>query len=288
MRILVTGAAGQLGGDVVRAAERAGHDVTGYDHRQLDITDQDAVARAFESDRPQAAVNCAAYTDVDRAEGEPETAMEVNGIGAGRVAAAAESASARIVQVSTDYVFDGRSRRPYVEADQANPLSAYGRSKLAGEHAVAEACRDHAIVRSSWLFGARGRNFVETMLRLAADRREVAVVTDQVGCPTWTGHLAAALLEICAGRSTGIHHVAADGECSWHAFALDIFRQAGVECDVRERLSADLDRPAPRPGYSVLRSRRGDAPRLPHWKDGLSAYLAERAAMVADEPGSPA
>jgi dTDP-4-dehydrorhamnose reductase len=288
MRILVTGAAGQLGGDVMHAAERAGHDVSGYDRRQLDITDQDAVARAFESDRPQAAVNCAAYTDVDGAEDDPDAAMEVNGIGAGRVAAAAASASARIVQVSTDYVFDGRSPRPYVEADQANPLSAYGRSKLTGEHAVAEACRDHAIVRSSWLFGAGGRNFVETMLRLAADRREVAVVTDQVGCPTWTGHLAAALLEICAGPSTGLHHVAADGECSWHAFAVEIFRQAGVDCDVRERLSAELDRPAPRPEYSVLRSQRDDAPRLPHWRDGLSAYLAERAPAVGHEPGSPA
>ena len=288
MRILVTGAAGQLGRDVVHAAERAGHDVAAYDRRQLDIADQDAVARVFDADTPQAAVNCAAYTDVDGAESDPDAAMEVNGIGAGRLAAAAASASARIVQVSTDYVFDGRSRRPYVEADSANPLSAYGRSKLAGEHAAAEACRNHAIVRSSWLFGAGGRNFVETMLRLAADRGEVAVVTDQVGCPTWTGHLAEAVIEICAGPSVGLHHVAADGECSWHGFAVEIFRQAGVECAVRERTSADLDRPAPRPEYSVLRSQRDDAPRLPHWKDGLSASLARRAPVVGDEPGAPA
>jgi dTDP-4-dehydrorhamnose reductase len=287
MRILVTGAGGQLGRDVVCAAERAGHEVTGHNRRQLDITDQDAVARVFDTDRPQAAVNCAAHTDVDGAEGDPDAAMEVNGIGAGRVAAAAATAAARVVQVSTDYVFDGRSRRPYVEADQASPLSSYGRSKLAGEHAVAEACRDHAVVRSSWLFGAGGHNFVETMLRLAAERGEVAVVTDQVGCPTWTGHLAEALVELCAAPSRGLHHVAADGECSWHAFAVEIFRQAGLDCAVRERVSADLDRPAPRPQYSVLRSQRDDAPRLPHWRDGLSAYLAKRATAAGDEPGSP-
>lgn len=288
MRILVTGAGGQLGRDVVRAAERAGHEVAGYDHRGLDIADHDAVARAFDADRPQAAVNCAAYTDVDGAEGDPDAAMEVNGTGAGRVAAAAASASARMVHVSTDYVFDGGSGRPYVENDAANPLSEYGRSKLAGEHAVAEACRDHAIVRSSWLFGAGGRNFVETMLRLAADRGEVAVVTDQVGCPTWTGHLAEALVEMCTGSSTGLCHVAADGECSWHAFAVEIFRQANVDCEVRESTSGDLDRPARRPQYSVLRSQRDDAPRLAHWKQGLSAYLAQRATAGSGEPGSPA
>jgi dTDP-4-dehydrorhamnose reductase len=287
MRILVTGSAGQLGRDVVRAAERAGHDVTGYAHGELDITDPDALDRAFDADRSEAVVNCAAYTDVDGAEADPNAAMEVNAIGAGRVAAAARRASARVVHVSSDYVFDGRRRQPYLEEDEANPLSAYGRSKLTGEHAVAETCRDHAIVRSSWLFGLGGHNFVETMLRLAGDRDEVAVVTDQLGCPTWTGHLAGALVEICAGPSRGLYHVAADGECSWHAFALEIFRQAGVECTVRERLTADLARPAPRPEYSVLRSGRSDAPRLPHWVDGLSAYLTQRAG-ASDEPGSPA
>jgi dTDP-4-dehydrorhamnose reductase len=286
MRILVTGAGGQLGRDVVRAAERAHHDATGYDHRDLDITDPDAVGRAFGADAPQAVVNCAAYTDVDGAEDDPDAAMEVNAVGAGRVAAAAARASALMVQVSTDYVFDGRRRQPYLEDDAANPLSVYGRSKLAGEHAVAEASRDHTIVRSAWLFGAGGHNFVETMLRLAAERREVAVVTDQVGCPTWTGHLAGALVEICVARSRGLCHVAAAGECSWHDFAVEIFRQARVECAVRERLTADLGRPAPRPAYSVLRSGRDDAPRLPHWAEGLSAYMTERAAGASGEPDS--
>ncbi|MFL5819921.1 MAG: dTDP-4-dehydrorhamnose reductase [Solirubrobacteraceae bacterium] len=287
MRLLVTGAGGQLGRDVVRAARRAGHDVTGCDRHQLDITDQDAVARALEAHRPEAVVNCAAYTDVDGAEAAPDTAMEVNAVAAGRVAAAAGRASALVVHVSTDYVFDGRRRRPYLESDEARPLSAYGRSKLAGEHAVAEANPGHTIVRSSWLFGASGPNFVETMLTLASERDEVAVVTDQVGCPTWTGHLAAALVEICVRRSLGLHHVAADGQCSWHAFAREIFRQAGVECAVRERRTADLGRPARRPAYSVLRSERADAPRLAHWGDGLSGYLAERAATPGADPGSP-
>jgi dTDP-4-dehydrorhamnose reductase len=286
MRILVTGAAGQLGRDVVRAAQRAGHEVSGYDRRQLDITESDALKRAVDADRPQVVINCAAYTDVDGAEADPDGAMEVNAIGAGRVAAAAERASALVVHVSSDYVFDGRRGQPYLEDDEANPLSEYGRSKLAGEHAVAEASRDHAIVRSSWLFGLGGRNFVETMLRLADERGEVAVVTDQVGCPTWTGHLAEALIEICAGPSRGVCHLAADGECSWHAFAVEIFRQGGVECELREQRTAELGRPAPRPAYSVLRSRRSDTPRLPHWVDGLSGYLAQRAAAASGQPGS--
>lgn len=281
MRFLVTGAGGQLGHDVTIAARRAGHDVFAFAHDDLDITDAEAIRRAIEESRPDALVNCAAYTDVDGAEAEPERALEINGRGAGLTAQACAHAGVLIVHVSSDYVFDGRSPRPYVESDAPGPLSAYGRSKLAGEQAVAAATPDHAIVRSSWLFGVGGRNFVETMLGLGAERDEVGVVTDQTGCPTWTGHLAPALVAIAEDRALGLHHVAGGGTCSWNEFAVEIFRLAGVRCRVAERLTADLARPAPRPANGVLRSERDDTPRLAPWRDGLAAYLLERAGRRA-------
>jgi dTDP-4-dehydrorhamnose reductase len=281
MRVLVTGAGGQLGQDVVLAGRRAGHDVTACSRDTLDVTDVAAVDRTLTRARPDAVVNCAAYTDVDGAEAEPDRAFAVNAQAAGHVTRAAGGVGALIVHVSSDYVFDGERHEPYVESDETRPLSAYGRSKLAGERAVTEAGVDHAVVRSAWLFGSGGRNFVETMLRLASERGEVGVVTDQVGCPTWTGHLAPALIAIAERRALGIHHVVAGGSCSWHAFAVEIFRQAGVSCRVSERLTSELGRPAPRPAFSVLRSERGDTPALPPWEEGLSAYLAERASRPA-------
>ena len=276
MRLLVTGAGGQLGRDLARAARRAGHDVTACSRGELDITDSAAVEAVLTGERPDAVVNCAAYTDVDGAELEPEAAVAVNADAPGGLAQACAGIGALIVHVSTDYVFDGRSHEPYRESDEPRPLSAYGRSKLAGERAVTAATPRHAIVRSSWLFGTGGRNFVETMLSLGTERDEVGVVTDQVGCPTWTAHLADALVEIAGGEALGLHHVAAAGECSWHEFAVEIFRRAEVECEVRERTTAELGRPAPRPAYSVLRSARPDTPRLPPWQEGLAGYLAER------------
>jgi dTDP-4-dehydrorhamnose reductase len=173
-------------------------------------------------------------------------------------------------------VFDGEARRPYVESDPTGPRSAYGRTKLAGEHAVLSADGGHAIVRTSWLFGAGGRNFVATMLALAAEgREEVSVVTDQVGCPTFTGHLAGALVELAERREGGLHHVAGAEHCSWNEFAVEIFAQARIDCRVRPTTSADFVRPAPRPAWSVLGSERRDAIELPRWQDGLAAYLAE-------------
>src|SRR5918911_3648542 len=192
MRLLVTGAAVMLGTDLVAAA--AGHDVIALARADLDVTDPAAVAAAIDGARPDVVINCAAWTDVDGAEADEAAATAVNGAGAGHVAGAAARAGAHVVHVSTDYVFDGTANEPYTEASVANPLSAYGRSKLAGELAVARAAPDgHAIVRSSWLFGVHGRNFVDTMLALGAERDEVAVVDDQVGGPTYTGHLAIAL-----------------------------------------------------------------------------------------------
>jgi dTDP-4-dehydrorhamnose reductase len=223
--------------------------------------------------RPDAVISCAAWTDVDGAEAQESAATAVNGAGAGNVARAAAEAGARMVHVSSDYVFDGASAEPYVERSPTRPLSAYGRSKLAGELAVREAGGRHAIVRTAWVFGPGGRNFVDTMLALAAERDEVTVVDDQVGCPTYTGHLAAALVDVAERRLTGVLHVAGGGECSWHDLAAAAFEATGAAVTLHRGRTADLGRPAPRPARSVLRSERADAPRLPHWRDGLAAHL---------------
>ena len=261
-----------LGHDVTAAAVRAGHDAIPLARRELDVTDAAAVRAAVAAARPDAIVNCAAWTDVDGAEADEDAATAVNGAGAGNVAAAA--AGAFVVQVSTDYVFDGRASAPYRESAATNPQSAYGRSKLAGELAVARAAPDaHAIVRTSWLFGEHGGNFVATMLRLASERESLSVVDDQVGCPTFTGHLASALVEIAERRLGGIRHVAGGGSCSWHDLAAAAFAATGADVELTRGRTADLGRPAPRPAYSVLRSERPHTPVLPPWQDGLHAYL---------------
>jgi dTDP-4-dehydrorhamnose reductase len=274
MRLLVTGAAGMLGQDVTAAAARAGHDVTPLPRRELDVLDAAAVRDAIAAARPGAVVNCAAWTDVDGAEADEAAATAVNGAGAGNVAAAANAAGAFVVHVSTDYVFDGTAREPYGESAPTAPLGAYGRSKLAGEAAVAAAApAAHAIVRSSWLFGEHGGNFVATMLRLAKERDALTVVDDQVGCPTFTGHLAGALVEIAERRLEGIRHVAGAGSCSWHDLAAAAFAATGAAVELSRGRTADLGRPAPRPAYSVLRSERPGTPVLPPWQEGLHAYL---------------
>ncbi|HVE69423.1 MAG TPA: dTDP-4-dehydrorhamnose reductase [Solirubrobacteraceae bacterium] len=284
MRFLITGSAGMLGRDVVRAAEVAGHDVVALARADLDVTDEAAVRRAVAAAAPGAVVNCAAWTDVDGAEADEAAATRVNGGGAGYVADAAAAAGAAVVHVSSDYVFDGTKDAPYVESDPTAPLSAYGRGKLAGERAVLEGEGARAVVRSSWLFGAGGRNFVETMLKLAGEGVELRVVGDQIGCPTFTGHLAPVLVALATGRASGLFHVAGTGAASWHGFAREIFDAAGVAADLHETTSAEFPRPAPRPAFSVLVSERRDAPRLAPWQQGLAAYLAERAAA----PGDPA
>jgi dTDP-4-dehydrorhamnose reductase len=210
-------------------------------------------------------LHAAAWTDVDGAEADPQGASAVN-VGGTRHAA---ELGAPLVYFSTDYLFDGRKATPYVESDGPNPLSVYGRSKLLGEAAAGERAW---IVRSSWLFGPTGNNFVLTMLRLGGERDEVAVVDDQRGSPTYVGHLAEAVREL-VGLPRGVWHLAADGDCTWADFAAAIFEEAGVSCRVRPISTAELARPAPRPAYSVLRSERPGAPRLPHWREGLRDCL---------------
>jgi dTDP-4-dehydrorhamnose reductase len=218
-------------------------------------------------EQPDLVLHAAAWTDVDGAEHEPQAAAAVNVGGTANAAAL----GAPLVYFSSDYVFDGRKPAPYVESDAPNPLSAYGRSKAFGEAAAGEQAW---IARSSWLFGPTGNNFVRTMLRLGNERDEVAVVDDQVGAPTYVGDLAAAVRELVE-LPRGIWHLAAEGECTWFEFANAIFEEARIECRVRAISTEELGRPAPRPAYSVLRSERAEAPRLPHWREGLRACLAQ-------------
>jgi len=277
VKVLVTGAGGMLGQDVLRAAAAANHEVVALGHDELDVRRGRLVREAIGREEPHAVINCAAWSDVDGAEADEAAATEVNGAAAGALAAAAVEVGASIVHPSTDYVFDGTKREPYVESDPVNPINAYGRSKLAGEHAVAEANPRHFVVRTSWLFGAGGKNFVETMLGLAGGRGHVLVVRDQVGCPTYTAHLAEALVRLIDGESYGLHHLAGQGECSWYEFAGEIFEQAGVDCRAMSCTSDEFPRPATRPAYSVLRTQRDYGLLLPDWREGLAAYLAERA-----------
>ncbi|HEX7297867.1 MAG TPA: dTDP-4-dehydrorhamnose reductase [Solirubrobacteraceae bacterium] len=281
MRLLVTGGAGMLGQAVAAVATRLGHDVIALSRADLDITDSDHVRRVVAAAEPRAVINCAAWTDVDGAETAEAAAMAVNATGAGNVARAAAENGARLVHVSTDYVFDGQKREPWVESDPVAPVGAYGRSKLAGEHEVAAAGGEHAIVRSAWLFGAGGPNFVDTMLALGEERDEVSVVADQVGSPTWTGHLAEAVVELAERRGdTAIFHAAGAGACSWYELAVEVFDRAGVSCRVLPTTTERFARAAPRPAYSVLGTERDEAPILPPWQEGVAAYLSEKAVLA--------
>lgn len=276
MKVLISGAGGMLGRDMIAACRSRGHEVVALAHSELDICDPGAVDAVLTSDRPEAVINCAAFTDVDGAEDDEAAAMRINDEGAAQLAAAAERVGAKILQPSSDYVFDGSARVPYVESDMPSPISAYGRSKQGGETSVAVANPRHFVVRASWLFGLRGKNFVETMLRIGNQQPEVLVVSDQTGCPTYTRHLAEALAALVEGEEFGIHHAAVDGQCSWYEFAQEIFDQAGVECRVMAATTEMLARKAPRPAYSVLGSERAEPIALPSWRRGLAEYLAER------------
>jgi dTDP-4-dehydrorhamnose reductase len=257
-RLLLTGAGGQLGRALQEAF--AADDVTALTHADWDVS---FPPPDFDPP-PELVLHAAAWTDVDGAEDDPQGAAAVN-VGGTQHAA---SLGAPLVAYSTDYVFDGRKREPYVESDSPNPLSAYGRSKLHGEAAAGD---EAWIVRSSWLFGPTGHNFLRTMLRLGAEREELSVVDDQRGSPTYVGHLAEATKEVVA-LPFGVWHVAAGGDCSWADFAEAIFDEAGIACRVRRISSADWPAKAARPAFSLLRSEKG-APVLPHWRDGLRECL---------------
>ena len=284
MRVLVTGAGGQVGSDLVTAL--TGHEVIACARADLDVGDDDACRRTILAARPEVVIHAAAYTDVDGCELHPERAWRDNVLGSRNVARAAHEAGAFLIAISSDYVFDGGASEPYDEDAPVAPLGAYGRSKAAGEGEALAANPDAtAIVRSSWIYGRVGKNFVKTMLGLAAEREVVEVVDDQTGSPTWSADLARALVRLASARRAGTYHVTNAGSTTWFGFAREIFAAVGYDPErVRPTTTAALGRPAPRPAYSVLGDRRwrlaGLLP-LPHWRDALRVALPEMFAEVS-------
>ena len=279
MRVLVTGAGGQLGRDVVAVCEAAGDDVVAADRSALDVGDRDAVFQAITTLEPDAVLHVGAWTAVDACESDPDRAYRVNALGTRWVADAARRVGAYLSYVSTDYVFDGTKDSPYVEWDATNPQSVYGRSKLGGEHEVLAHAPGASIVRTSWVCGEHGHNMVKTVLALA-DRPELAFVDDQRGCPTFTADLAVALRRLAASRIGGTFHVTNQGAVSWYELVRDILELSGHDpAKVRPISTADLDppRPAPRPANSVLDNaalRLAGLPLLPPYRDSLAKLLS--------------
>lgn len=276
--ICIVGAKGQLGFELLRGLSAHPAAVHGLDVDQVDITRPDSIAATMQRLRPTLLINAAAYTDVDGCQGKPELAYAVNGTGPGLLAAACREHGCRLLHVSTDYVFDGTKTTPYLPDDPVNPQSVYGKSKAEGEQRIRESLADHVIVRTSWLFGVHGHNFVKTILRLAGQRDFLAVVTDQVGRPTGARDLAAALLALAGTPFCGTCHFANAGTCTWNRFAAEIVRLAGLTTPVRPMTTAELNRPAPRPAWSVLDTtsfteKTGIQPRP--WQVALAECVAE-------------
>jgi dTDP-4-dehydrorhamnose reductase len=277
VRILITGGNGQLGRELQDAARAAGHHVDATGRDDCDIADPDGVARTIEASDPEVIVNCAAWTKVDAAEDDLDGAYLSNAIGPRVLAAACARRNLLLVHISTDYVFDGTGPVPIDEWQQPAPRSAYGVTKLAGENEVRNIARRHQVIRTSWLYGRDGPNFVLAMLAAAA-AGPLRVVADQLGGPTWTGHLAPRVLRLIERDVPGTFHVSNAGATSWHGFATEIFAAAGIEADMAPITTAGYPTRAPRPAYSVLDNRAcrllGEAP-MPPWQDGLRSYIAE-------------
>lgn len=278
--VLITGSRGQLGDALRRRMDRfPAYTFTLTDIDELDLCDKKAVLDFVRRGRYAYIINCAAYTAVDRAESDDERCMRINRDAVGHLATAAREVSARLIHISTDYVFDGRATRPYREDDPTSPTSVYGRTKLAGEHVLLEALpTDAVILRTAWLYSEVGNNFVKTMLRLGAERPEIRVVNDQLGSPTYAGDLAEAVLRVLTAPTfhPGIYHYTDDGVCSWYDFARHILRVAHPTCIVRPIPTADYPTPAARPAYSVLdktRIRQAYGVSIPRWQDSLDRCL---------------
>lgn len=269
MKILLTGAGGQLG----RALQRAFEDdeVTAFTHAQLEIAKSQEVNEALAAYRPDIVINAAAYTNVDGAETDQESADRGNALGPRNLALATARRQIPLLHLSTDYVFDGASARPYHEFDQTNPLSVYGRSKLAGEQAVAGYNPRHYIVRTAWLYSAEGKNFPKAMLAQSA-RDEVRVVNDQYGSPTYAPHLAAAIADLIETEKYGIYHLAGNGGASWYELTRTLYRNCGIGTRVQPVATSEFPRPAPRPRYSVLTTIQDPQILLPPWEEGLAEF----------------
>lgn len=278
MRILVTGASGQLGYDVERELERRGIEHLGTSSRELDITDREAVERLMAAYRPDAAIHCAAYTKVDLAEDEPERCWAVNADGTRNMAAACRKTGAKLLYISTDYVFPGTGERSYETGDPTGPVNTYGRSKLAGELAVQSLLEKYFIVRISWVFGENGNNFVKTMLRLAETKAELSVVCDQIGSPTYTADLAPLLCDMVQTERYGVYHATNEGTCAWSEFAEAIFELAGRQVVVHPIPTSAYPTRAARPLNSRMSKEclhSNGFQELPEWKNALARYLKE-------------
>jgi dTDP-4-dehydrorhamnose reductase len=277
VRILLTGGAGQLGRELLDTAAAQGDEVRSTTHPECDITSPTQVRAVLDDAAPDVLINCAAWTRVDAAEAEGESAFLINAIGPRVLAGACAARDILLAHISTDYVFDGSATSPIDEWQRPNPRSVYGASKLAGEHEVRALARRHLVIRTSWLYGREGPNFVLSMLRAAATRPELRVVSDQVGSPTWTGHLAPVVLRAIARDVPGTLHLTNSGVVSWHGFAEAIVAAAGRSTPVIPITTAEYPTAAPRPAYSVLDNRAwrllGEDP-LPEWREGLTSYLA--------------
>lgn len=286
-RILLLGVTGQVGQELQHTLAAVG-DVICVGRDQVNFAQPDSIHRIIQELQPQLVINSAAYTAVDKAESEPDAAIAVNGTAPGMLAIAAEQVGAGLIHISTDYVFDGRRSSPYQETDATNPLGAYGRSKLAGEEAIRAACPLHLILRTAWVYGARGHgNFVKTMLRLGAEREEIRVVADQIGSPTWSRHLAEAIAHVAphlSAETAGTYHYTNSGVASWYDFAVAIFEEArslGFPLKVDRVVpitTAEYPTPASRPAFSVLSLQKttdllGTHP--PHWRQGLRQMLVD-------------
>ena len=284
MKVLVTGAQGMLSHDLLPALRQAGHQVIPSDVRPstepdfvvLDITDREAVRKTFLEIRPDAVINTAAYTNVDQAETDEDMAYRINALGPWNLALACQEADIPLMQVSTDYVFDGKKGSAYDEYDMPNPIGVYGRSKYAGEVHVEKLWPKHYIVRTAWLYGIGGKNFVETILKAASERPELKVVNDQWGCPTWTVDLARVMVDLLPTGQYGTYHASGEGECTWQDFAKEIVRLGGMATPVLPQSTEELNRPAPRPTYSVMRKRglqMAGISLMPRWEASLLHYF---------------
>lgn len=281
MNILVTGANGQLGNEIRRRSVGCNHHFTFTDVAELDITDAAAVLEMASNTKAEFIINCAAYTNVDKAEDDEQTAHLINCTATANLAAAAKQVGATLIHVSTDYVFDGCGCTPYTEEAAVAPTGAYGRTKLAGEQAVAESGCKHIIIRTAWLYSPFGRNFVKTMRTLTAERELLQVVFDQVGSPTYAGDLADAILHIVEGgtrEAYGTYHYSNEGVCSWYDFAKEICEMSGNVCDIRPCHSDEFPSKVARPHYSVLDKTKIKTTfgiSIPHWKESLAVCIKE-------------
>ncbi len=280
MNIAVLGAGGMLGTDLVAELRRRGHEVRGYSKAEVDITKVDQINRAISGDKPDVIINCAAFTRVDDCESNEDLAMKVNGEAVQNILSAIGARHIRVIHLSTDYVFSGDKSTPYTEEDPSKPINAYGRSKAAGERILREWNGSYAIIRTQWLYGKGGPNFVKTILRAAKEKGKLSVVDDQIGSPTYTKDLSLGITEIIERNGTGIFHIRNEDYVSWYDWAEEILRLTGLQSVTLARQNSnDLHRPAKRPLNGRLSMERylslAGCP-LPHWKEALTQYLASR------------